>query len=100
MICWHFVYRALFAARVASASRSSASALHAWTSPSGIAHTRLAWPHNLLHAPDFACLEPDLDTARVKGGCCQDVFHDATGQSRGTLVVPLRDVHPEPWLDV
>jgi hypothetical protein len=67
---------------------------------SGIAHLHMACLHNLLHAPHFACLEPDLDAARVEGGCCQDVFHDATGQSPGTLVVLLRDVHPEPWLDV
>src|SRR5919201_3161075 len=100
MICWHFVYRALVAARVASASATSASALNAWTSRSGIAHPRMAGLHNRLHAPHFACLEPDLDTARVEGGCCQDVLHDATGQSPGTLVVLLRDVHPEPWLDV
>ena len=91
---WHFVYRALLAARVASASVASASALNAWTSRSGIAHLRMACLHNLLHASHFACLEPDLDAARVEGGCCQDVFHDAAGQSPGTLVVLLRDVHP------
>ena len=100
MMCWHFVYPALLAARVASASVTSASALHVWTSRSGIAHPRMACLHNLLHAPHFACLEPDLDTARVEGGCREDVLHDAAGPFPGPLVVLLRDVHPQPWLDV
>ena len=94
MMCWHFVYRALLAAHVASASVTSVSALHAWTLRSGIAHPCMAYLHNLLHAPHFACLEPDLDTARVEGGCREDVFHDAAGQFPGPLVVLLRHVHP------
>ncbi|SRR6266571_7575213 len=100
MMCWHFVYRALLAARVASASVTSASALNASTSHSGIAHSRMAGLHNLLHTPHFACLEPDLDPARVEGGFREDVFHDAAGQFPGPLVVLLRNVHPQPWLDV
>src|SRR2546426_2098596 len=99
-IWWHLVYRALLAARVASASIARASALNAWTSGSGIAHLRMACLHNLLHASHFACLESDLDAARVEGGLCQDVFHDAAGQSPSALVVLLRNVHPRPWLDV
>ncbi len=67
-IRWYLVYRALLAARVASASIASASALNARTSGSGIAHLHMACLHNLLHAPHFACLEPDLDAARVEGG--------------------------------
>ena len=95
MTCWHFVYRALLAACVASASITSASALNASTSHSGIAHSRMAGLHNLLHTPHFACLEPDLDPARVEGGCREDVFQDAA-----PLVVLLRHGHPQPWLDV
>ena len=98
--CLSCARRALLAARDASASIASASALHAWTSGSGIAHLHMACLHNRLYASHCACLEPDLDAARVEGGCCQNVLHDATGQSPGPLVVLLRDVHPEPWLDV
>ena len=43
MMCWHCVYRALLAARVASASVTSVSALNAWTLRSGIAHPRMAY---------------------------------------------------------
>ena len=100
MMCWHFVSRALLAARVASASVTSASALHVWTSRSGIANPRMACLHHFLHTPHFACLEPDLDTARVEGRCREDVLHDAASQFPGPLVVLLRDVHPQPWLDV
>jgi hypothetical protein len=100
MMCWHFVYRALLSARVASASVTSVSALNAWTLRSGIAHPRMAYLHNLLHAPHFACVEPDLDTARVEGGAREDVFHDAAGQFPGPLVVLLRHIHPQPWRDV
>src|SRR5712692_3803925 len=96
------------AARVASASVASASALNAWTSRSVIVHLRPGSPlgglmaclHNLLHASYFPGCEPDLDTARVDGGLREDVFHDAGSKSAGTLIVLLRDVHPQPWLDV
>src|SRR4029450_9581834 len=60
----------------------------------------LACLHNLLHASHFTCLEPDLDAARVEGGLRENVFHDAAGQSPGALILLLRDVYPEPWLDV
>jgi hypothetical protein len=55
---------------------------------------------NLLHASHFACLEPDLDAARVEGGCCQDVLHDAIDEPSAALILLLRDVHPQPWPDV
>src|SRR6266446_1575393 len=84
------------AACVAAASAASASARNAWTSRSGITHLRMVCLHNLLHASHFACLEPDLDATRVEGRCREDVFHDATGQSPGTLILLLRDVHPQP----
>jgi hypothetical protein len=45
-------------------------------------------------------LEPDLDAARVEGGLREHVFHDAAGQFPGALILLLRDVHPQPWLDV
>src|SRR2546427_12875 len=91
---------ALLAARVASASVASASALNAWMSCSVIVHLHMACLHNLLHAPHFPGCKPDLDAARVEGRFCQDVFHDAAGKSPGTLILLLRDVHPQPWLDV
>ena len=86
--------------RVASASVASASARNAWTSRSVIVHLHMACLHNLLHASYFACLKPDLDAARVEGRCREDVLHDAADKSPGTLVLLLRDVHPQPWLDV
>jgi hypothetical protein len=45
-------------------------------------------------------LEPDLDAARVEGGFREDVFHDAAGTFPGALILLLRNVHPQPWLDV
>src|SRR5438093_9034075 len=60
----------------------------------------MACPHDLLHAPHFPGCKPDLDTARVEGGCREDVFHDAAGTFPGPLIVLLRHVHPQPWLDV
>jgi hypothetical protein len=45
-------------------------------------------------------LEPALDAARVEGGFREDVFHDAAGKFPGALILLLRDVYPEPWLDV
>jgi hypothetical protein len=60
----------------------------------------MAGLHNLLDTPHFTCLEPDLDPARVEGGCREDVFHDAAGQFPGPLVVLLRHEHPQPWRDV
>ena len=91
---------ALLAACVAAVSAASASALNAWTSRSVIAHLRMACPHDLLHAPHFPGCKPDLDTARVEGGFREDVFHDAAGKFPGPLVVLLRNVHSQPWLDV
>src|SRR6266849_3470017 len=91
---------ALLAACVAAASAASASARNAWTACSVIAHLRMACPHDLLHAPHCPGCKPDLDTARVEGGCREDVFHDAAGKFPGPLVVLLRHVHPQPWLDV
>jgi hypothetical protein len=60
----------------------------------------MAGLHNLLHAPHFACVEPDLDASRVERGCLEDVLHNAAGEFPGTLILFLRDVHPLPWLDV
>ena len=60
----------------------------------------MACLHNLLYAPHFPGCEPDLDAPRVEGGFCEDVFYDAAGESSGTLIAFLRDVHPQPWLDV
>ena len=92
--------QALLAACVAAASAASASALNAWTSRSVIAHLRMACPHDLLHASHFPGCKPDLDTARVEGGLREDVLHYAAGKFPGPLVVLLRNVHPQPWLDV
>src|SRR5216684_4356490 len=86
--------------RVAAASVASASARNAWTSRSVTAYFHMVCLDNLLHASHFACLEPDLDAARVEGGCCQDVFHDAIGEPSAALILLLRDVHPQPWPDV
>jgi hypothetical protein len=36
----------------------------------------------------------------VERGFRKDVFHDAAGEFPGTLILFLRDVHPQPWLDV
>jgi hypothetical protein len=56
--------------------------------------------HNLLHASYFPGYKPDLNAARVERGFREDVFHDAAGVFPGTLILFLRDVHPQPWLDV
>ena len=82
--------------RVASASVASASARNAWTSRSVTAHFHMVYLHNLLHASHFPGCKPDFDAARVEGGLREDVFHDATGKSPGTLILLLRDVHPQP----
>ena len=91
---------ALLAARVASASVTSASALHAWTSRLGLAHPRMAGLHNLLHASHFTCVEPDLDAARVEGGFREDVSHNAASKLPRTLVLLLCHVYLQSWLDV
>src|SRR6266581_8987806 len=65
-----------------------------------IAHLRMACLHNFLHSSHFPGCEPDFDAARVEGGCREDVFHHAASKLPGTLIVLLRDVHPQPWLDV
>ena len=36
----------------------------------------------------------------TQGRCRENVFHDAASMLPGTLSVLLRDVHPQPWLDV
>ena len=56
--------------------------------------------HNLLHASHFPGCQPDFDAAGVEGRCREDVFHDTASMLPGTLIVLLRDVHPQPWLDV
>jgi hypothetical protein len=56
--------------------------------------------HNLLHSSHFTGFEPDLDTVWVVGRFCEDVFHDAASQPPATLMLLLRDVHPQTWRDV
>jgi hypothetical protein len=53
-----------------------------------------------LHPSHFPGVKPDLDTTRVEGGFCQDVFHDACSQLPAPLILFLRDVYPQSWLDV
>jgi hypothetical protein len=36
----------------------------------------------------------------MEGGFCEDVFYDTAGESSGTLIMFLRDIHPQPRLDV
>ena len=56
--------------------------------------------YNLLHASHFPGCEPDLDAARVARGLREDVFHNTASKLPGTLIVLLRNVHVQPWLDV
>ena len=60
----------------------------------------MACLHNLLYAPHFPGCEPDLDAPRVEGGFCENVFHNAASKLPATLILFLRDVHPQSWLDV
>jgi hypothetical protein len=60
----------------------------------------MACLHNLLHSSHFTCVEPDLDAVGVVGRFREDVFHDAASKPSTTLIVLLRDVHPQPWPDV
>jgi hypothetical protein len=52
-----------------------------------------AWHHNLLYAPYFPGLEPNLDAMRVVSRFRQDVLHDAPGELPAPLVLLLRDAH-------
>ena len=56
--------------------------------------------HNLLHASHFTGFEPDLNAVWVVGRFCEDVFHDADSQPPATLMLLLRNVHPQTWRDV
>src|SRR5262249_39141826 len=71
-----------------------------WTSRAVIVRLRIASLRDLLHTPHFPGGESDLDAARVEGGCREDVFHNATSKLPGALILLLRDVHLQPWLDV
>jgi hypothetical protein len=60
----------------------------------------MACLHNLLHASDFPSGEPDLDATGVEGGFRENVFHNAASKLPATLILFLRDVYPQSWLDV
>src|SRR4030095_852135 len=60
----------------------------------------LACLHNFLHASYFPGCEADLDAARVERGFRENVFHNAASELPGTLILLLRNVHAQPWLDV
>src|SRR5215510_712611 len=91
---------ASLAARVASASLASACARNAWMSRSVIGLLCRARPHNLLYASHFPGCESDLHAARVEGRFREDIFYNTASEFSGTLVLLLRDVDAEPWLDV
>jgi hypothetical protein len=60
----------------------------------------MACLYDLLHASDFPGCEPDLDATGVEGGFRENVFHHAASKLPATLILFLRDVDPQSWLDV
>jgi hypothetical protein len=60
----------------------------------------MACLYDLLHASDFPGCKPDLDSTGVEGGFRENVSHHAASKLPSTLILFLRDVYSQSWLDV